>query len=95
MTEMFPAARNARLLDGVVTRERGATFRAAPGTDALRPPNTTKVPGLFLAGAWCDTGWPATMEGAVRSGNGAATSALDFLGGRRRSDVRHLEEAVT
>ncbi|MGD0592876.1 MAG: hydroxysqualene dehydroxylase HpnE [Acidimicrobiales bacterium] len=94
LAEVFPAAGRARLLDAVVTRERAATFRAAPGSDALRPLGATKQPGLFLAGAWCDTGWPATMEGAVRSGSDAARSALGFLGGRPATLVRHLEEAI-
>jgi squalene-associated FAD-dependent desaturase len=77
---LLPIARTARLVDGVVTRERAATFRGAPGTAALRPASRTSVPGLFLAGAWCDTGWPATMEGAVRSGNTAAGALLDEQG---------------
>ena len=51
-----------------VTREHAATFRAAPGARALRPGPRTAIPGLVLAGTWTDTGWPATMEGAVRSG---------------------------
>jgi squalene-associated FAD-dependent desaturase len=75
--EVFPAARRARLLDGVVTREPAATFRGIPGTAAQRPTARTSVPGLFLAGAWCDTGWPATMEGAVRSGELAAAASLE------------------
>jgi hydroxysqualene dehydroxylase len=74
---LLPVARTARLIDGVVTRERAATFRGGPGTAALRPGSRTSVPGLFLAGAWCDTGWPATMEGAVQSGNTAARALLD------------------
>jgi squalene-associated FAD-dependent desaturase len=74
---LLPIARTARLVDGVVTRERAATFRGTPGTAALRPASRTSVPGLFLAGAWCDTGWPATMEGAVLSGNSAAHALLD------------------
>jgi uncharacterized protein with NAD-binding domain and iron-sulfur cluster len=69
---LLPVARTARLIDGVVTRERAATFRATPGTAARRPRSRTSRPGLFLAGAWCDTGWPATMEGAVLSGESAA-----------------------
>jgi squalene-associated FAD-dependent desaturase len=77
---LLPIARTARLVDGVVTRERAATFRGTPGTAALRPASRTSVPGLFLAGAWCDTGWPATMEGAVRSGNSAARALLDERG---------------
>jgi squalene-associated FAD-dependent desaturase len=69
---LLPVARTARLIDGVVTRERAATFRATPGTAARRPRSRTSLPGLLLAGAWCDTGWPATMEGAVLSGESAA-----------------------
>ena len=74
--ELLPAARRARLVDAVVTRERAATFRAGPGTRALRPGTRPGVAGLLLAGAWTDTGWPATMEGAVRSGVAAARAAL-------------------
>jgi squalene-associated FAD-dependent desaturase len=74
---LFPAARDAELLDGLVTREAAATFRGVPGTAALRPSIRTSVPGLFLAGAWCATGWPDTMEGAVRSGHTAASACLE------------------
>ncbi len=74
---LLPIARTARLVDGVVTRERAATFRGNPGTAARRPSTRTTVPGLFLAGAWCDTGWPATMEGAVLSGESAARAILE------------------
>lgn len=76
---LFPAALGARVESFFVTRERAATFRQAPGTAALRPGPDTAVPGLFLAGAWTDTGWPATMEGAVRSGLTAAHHAADAL----------------
>ncbi|MEU8244688.1 hydroxysqualene dehydroxylase HpnE [Nonomuraea sp. NPDC048916] len=69
---LFPEARWARLTDFFVTRERRATFRQGPGSGALRPPAATRWPGLYLAGAWTDTGWPDTMEGAVRSGLNAA-----------------------
>ncbi|HTX62652.1 MAG TPA: hydroxysqualene dehydroxylase HpnE, partial [Acidimicrobiales bacterium] len=79
---LFPRARDAALVDGVVSREHAATFRGAPGTAALRPHPATSLPGVFLAGAWCATGWPATMEGAVRSGTDAASAALASLGGR-------------
>ena len=68
----FPAARDARVTEFFVTRERRATFRQAPGSGALRPKAATARPGLVLAGAWTDTGWPDTMEGAVRSGLAAA-----------------------
>jgi squalene-associated FAD-dependent desaturase len=73
---LLPAARRARLVEFFVTREPAATFRQAPGTRALRPGPADAAPGIFLAGAWTDTGWPDTMEGAVRSGLAAARSAL-------------------
>jgi uncharacterized protein with NAD-binding domain and iron-sulfur cluster len=76
LAALFPAARQARVQTFFVTREHAATFRAAPGARALRPGQRTAIPGLLLAGAWTDTGWPATMEGAVRSGQAAARSAL-------------------
>jgi squalene-associated FAD-dependent desaturase len=74
--EVFPPARRAAVRDAWVVREPRATFRGAPGTARLRPAATTAVPGLFIAGAWGATGWPATMEGAVRSGRAAAHAAL-------------------
>ncbi len=80
LDDLFPAARHARLVDGTVSREHTATFRAVPGTAALRPPARTAIQGLALAGAWCDTGWPATMEGAVRSGLSAASVILSDVG---------------
>jgi squalene-associated FAD-dependent desaturase len=93
--ELFPAARQARLVDALVTREKAATFRAVPGTRAFRPQTSTDVPGVFLAGASCDTGWPATMEGAVRSGRQAATQALTLLAGAGAGDPRQLEGVGT
>ncbi len=80
LARLLPAAANAELLDLAVTREPRATFRAAPGSRRLRPAARTDIPGLYLAGAWTDTGWPATMEGAVRSGSAAAELALTDLG---------------
>jgi squalene-associated FAD-dependent desaturase len=68
LAELFPAAREAQVTEFFVTRERRATFRQAPGSGALRPKAGTRIPGLVLAGAWTDTGWPDTMESAVRSG---------------------------
>jgi squalene-associated FAD-dependent desaturase len=76
LAELLPPAREARVELFFVTREHAATFRAAPGARALRPGSRTAIPGLVLAGAWTDTGWPATMEGAVRSGQAAAREAL-------------------
>ena len=77
LAELFPPAAEANVLDAVVTREHRATFAGRPGTRRLRPGPTTAIDGLFLAGAWTDTGWPATMEGAVRSGKLAASLAID------------------
>jgi len=79
LAELFPAAAGAAVNDFFVTRERRATFRQAPGCGALRSGATTTVPGLALAGAWTDTGWPDTMEGAVRSGRTAAQELIHAL----------------
>jgi len=68
----FPRVREAKLLKSHVVKEQRATFSAAPETESLRPPTATRFPNLFLAGDWTATGWPATMEGAVRSGYIAA-----------------------
>jgi squalene-associated FAD-dependent desaturase len=76
---LLPMSAEARLVDSLVTKERRATFRAAPGTASLRPGAHTSFPGLAVAGAWTDTGWPATMEGAVRSGRAAARAALGAM----------------
>jgi squalene-associated FAD-dependent desaturase len=73
---LFPRAREARMEKFAVTIERSATFRAAPGTRRVRPRAGSEVAGIYLAGAWTHTGWPATMEGAVRSGLSAARAAL-------------------
>ena len=73
LAELLPGGRATRRSGPCfVTRDHAATFRAAPGQRALRPGPATALPGLVLAGAWTDTGWPATMEGAVRSGHAAA-----------------------
>lgn len=78
--ELLPRARGAKVESFLVTREHAATFRAVPGVAALRPGPETAVKGLVLAGAWTDTGWPATLEGAVLSGHAAASTALRALG---------------
>jgi squalene-associated FAD-dependent desaturase len=79
LARLLPAAAAAEVLDFTVTREPRATFRPVPGSRRLRPTERTEVPGVYLAGAWTDTGWPATMEGAVRSGVLAARAALSDL----------------
>jgi squalene-associated FAD-dependent desaturase len=76
LQELLPAACGAAVETFFVTREHSATFRAEPGARGLRPGPRTALPGLVLAGAWTDTGWPATMEGAVRSGRAAARELL-------------------
>ncbi|MFJ4897493.1 hydroxysqualene dehydroxylase HpnE [Streptomyces sp. NPDC088727] len=91
LEQLLPAARGAGIRDFFVTRERTATFAPAPGVGRLRPGTRTGTPGLFLAGAWTATGWPATMEGAVRSGAGAADAALLALG---RPHEHPLQEAA-
>ena len=74
LAELLPRAAHAQVLRVAVTREHAATFRAIPGTAALRPQAQTDLPGFALAGAWTATGWPATLEGAVRSGHAAAAA---------------------
>jgi squalene-associated FAD-dependent desaturase len=76
LVALLPDVGRAELVDFFVTREREATFRPSPGSAALRAGERTQAPGLYLAGAWTDTGWPATMEGAVRSGDAAAAAVL-------------------
>ncbi|CAL9614057.1 hydroxysqualene dehydroxylase HpnE [Streptomyces sp. enrichment culture] len=90
LERLLPAARGAAVRDFFVTRERTATFAPAPGVGRLRPGARTKAPGLYLAGSWTATGWPATMESAVRSGVSAADAALHALG---RPRPRHLFES--
>lgn len=73
---VFRRRRAARLLASAVVKEPRATFRAGPGCSRSRPGPRGPFEGLWLAGDWTDTGWPATMEGAVRSGEAAAAAAL-------------------
>jgi hydroxysqualene dehydroxylase len=79
LSAMLPRARGARVERFYVTREHAATFRAVPGVASLRPPARTETPGLVLAGTWTNTGWPATLEGAVCSGHAAAKEVLATL----------------
>ena len=79
LSALLPRARHARVESFFATREHAATFRAVPGVARLRPGARTSTPGLMLAGAFTDTGWPATLEGAVLSGHTAARAALAAL----------------
>jgi len=80
LSALWPSAREAKLARWWVVTEHGATFAVRPGIDAIRPAQRTPIEGLFLAGDWTATGWPATMEGAVRSGYLAAEGVLEDLG---------------
>ena len=78
--EFFPAARDANLVKSTVIKEVNATYSPQPGIDAHRPKPATDWPRVFLAGDWTATGWPATMEGAVRSGYLAAEALAQAAG---------------
>ncbi|MGW2559234.1 hydroxysqualene dehydroxylase HpnE [Streptomyces sp. NPDC001514] len=88
LERLLPATRRAEVRDFFVTRERTATFAPTPGVGRLRPAARTGAPGLYLAGSWTATGWPATMEGAVRSGFTAAGAALTDLGRRHEHPLK-------
>jgi squalene-associated FAD-dependent desaturase len=84
MAEFFPLVLEAKLEKAHVVKEVRATFSAAPGLEDLRPMPATSIPNFFLAGDWTRSGWPATMEGAVRSGYHAADAVEQSLGGSAR-----------
>lgn len=83
LADVLPATREAQLRKATVIKEVNATFSPEPGVDRWRPPQKTSVENLFLAGDWTRTSWPATMEGAVRSGYLAAEALLAGIGERR------------
>ncbi len=80
LREFFPGARDANLVKATVIKEVNATFSPTPGIDQYRPISRTPWPHIFLAGDWTATGWPATMEGAVRSGYLAAEALAKQAG---------------
>jgi zeta-carotene desaturase len=80
--EFFPGVRDAKLLKSTVIKEVHATYSPRPGIDQYRPKPETAWPRVFLAGDFAATGWPATMEGAVRSGYLAAEALVRFCGGK-------------
>ncbi len=90
LREFFPAARDAILLKSTVIKEVNATFSPTPGIDQHRPASPTQWPHIFLAGDWTATGWPATMEGAVRSGYIAAEQITTAVGAGKRFLVPDL-----
>jgi zeta-carotene desaturase len=82
LREFFPGARAANLVKSTVIKEVHATYSPRPGIESHRPSPETVWPRIFLAGDWTATGWPATMEGAVRSGY-AAAQCVARVAGRR------------
>jgi squalene-associated FAD-dependent desaturase len=77
LAQFFPAVASATLLKATVVKEVRATYSVRPQLDQIRPASRSPWPGIFLAGDWIATGWPATMEGAVRSGYLAASAVTD------------------
>ena len=80
LADLIPRSGGAKWIRATVIRENAATFSPAPGSDRWRPAARTPISNFFLAGDWTQTGWPATMEGAVRSGYGAAEAILATAG---------------
>lgn len=79
MARVFPTAATAQVTRFIIVKMLDATFRVVPGAEKHRLPQETPVEGLFLAGDWTQTGWPSTMESAVRSGNLAADAVARHL----------------
>jgi len=94
LAEFLPSVRAATLVKAHVIKEVRATFSAKPGLESLRPPSRTKIPNLFLAGDWTRSGWPATMEGAVRSGYLAAEAVCRAAGAPARFLIPDASEAA-
>lgn len=88
LKEFFPRVRDAKLERAHVVKELRATFSATPGLEDVRPAAVTAVDNLFLAGDWTRSGWPATMEGAVRSGYLAAEAVTKLFGSPQRFLLR-------
>jgi zeta-carotene desaturase len=90
LVEFFPAVKQAKLVKAAVIKEIYATYSVLPGLDQYRPEAKTSWPRLFLAGDWTATDWPATMEGAVRSGYLAAEALVASAGGEQKFLVNDL-----
>lgn len=91
--EFFPRAREATLVKSAVIKEIHATYSPGPGVDEFRPGAETAWPSTFLAGDYTATGWPSTMEGAVRSGYLAAEAVVGVVGENKSFLVRDLPPA--
>jgi zeta-carotene desaturase len=90
LAEFFPIVKAAKVVKAAVIKEIYATYAIVPGLDRYRPEAKTGWPRIFLAGDWTATGWPATMEGAVRSGYLAAEAVMESLGEARKFMVADL-----
>ncbi len=84
LIEIWPAAREARLVHSRLVTEHRAVFSPLPGAEQNRLPQQSMIENLQFAGDWTRTGWPATMEGAVRSGYLAASNVLARCGSPER-----------
>ena len=94
LAEYFPMVRNARLERSHVVKEMRATFSAMPGLEMKRPMSETPISKLFLAGDWTRSGWPSTMEGAVRSGYKAAEAIAASFGDAKPFFIPDVREHV-
>lgn len=90
LAEFFPEVENAQLVKAAVIKEIHATYSAQPQSDSYRPSTVTPWRNVFLAGDWTATGWPATMEGAVRSGYNAAEALTRAAGDAKQFRVPDL-----
>jgi zeta-carotene desaturase len=93
LAQFFPAVTSAHLLKSAVVKEVRATYSIRPGLDRFRPSAISPWPGISLAGDWTATGWPATMEGAARSGNLAAETLAGSVEDERKFVVPDLGPA--
>lgn len=94
LREIFPEAQAAHLIRSRVVTDPTAVLSVRPGIDTVRPSATTKVKNLFLAGDWTQTGWPSTMEGAVRSGRRAALMLAESQRVTKPSVINELHKNV-
>ncbi|HKD80073.1 MAG TPA: hydroxysqualene dehydroxylase HpnE [Candidatus Angelobacter sp.] len=90
LAEFFPEVKDAKIVKAAVIKEIYATYSIVPGLDRYRPAAKTAWPRIFLAGDWTATGWPATMEGAVRSGYLAAEAIMEAAGKQQKFLVGDL-----
>ena len=77
--KVFPDSKNAKLIHHKIIKQKRATFLQTPTAEKYRPENKTSINGLFIAGDWTKTNLPATIEGAILSGNNAAELVKKYL----------------